>query len=136
MSQINLTSNAAVDYSTLETLLTNQQWREADQETLSVMFQVLPNRDTPDMVGDMSEFPCTDLQTIDQLWVKYSNGHFGFSVQKERWQSLGGKLDEMELLDNTSFDDNFAPTVGWKKDTNFLNSEELDYSWFSCSTTS
>jgi hypothetical protein len=38
-------------------------------------------------------FPCTDLRTIDGLWVKYSNGHFGFSVQKEIYLSVGGKAD-------------------------------------------
>ena len=34
-------------------------------------------------VKNIENFPCQDLRTIDQLWVKYSNGHFGFSVQKE-----------------------------------------------------
>ncbi|MER3590207.1 MAG: hypothetical protein C4322_22685, partial [Mastigocladus sp. ERB_26_1] len=29
------------------------------------------------------EFPCQDLHTIDTLWVKYSQGHFGLSVQKQ-----------------------------------------------------
>ncbi len=33
---------------------------------------------------------CEDLRTIDQLWVKYSNGRFGFSVQKRIWHSIGG----------------------------------------------
>src|SRR5919199_6180295 len=35
---------------------------------------------------EICNFPYTDLCTIDQLWVKYSNGHFGFSVQKCIWQ--------------------------------------------------
>jgi len=38
---------------------------------------------------DIDNFPCEDLRTIDQLWVKYSNGRFGFSVQKRIYQSLG-----------------------------------------------
>lgn len=29
--------------------------------------------------------PVADLQTIDQLWKAYSNGKFGFSVQREMW---------------------------------------------------
>ncbi|CCQ59603.1 GUN4 domain-containing protein, partial [Crocosphaera watsonii] len=36
-------------------------------------------------------FPCEDLRIIDQLWVKYSNGQFGFSVQKQIYMDeLGG----------------------------------------------
>ena len=45
-------------------------------------------------------FPCKDLKTIDKLWIKHSNGHFGFSVQKRIWESLGGpdQLRENYLL--------------------------------------
>lgn len=123
-----LKSDSGIDYSNLQALLAKQQWQEADQETLSVMSKALPNSDAPDMVGDMSQFPCSDLQTIDQLWLEHSSGRFGFSIQKKRWESLGGKLDETELSDNTFFENTFATNVGWKKDTNFLNSQELDYS--------
>ena len=39
-------------------------------------------------------FPCDDLRTIDQLWVHYSNGKFGFSVQKKIYMDeLGGTRD-------------------------------------------
>ncbi|HYX15858.1 MAG TPA: GUN4 domain-containing protein [Nostoc sp.] len=38
----------------------------------------------------IENFPCTDLRTIDRLWVKYSNGHFCFSVQKRIWLECGG----------------------------------------------
>jgi GUN4-like len=27
--------------------------------------------------------PCSDLQAIDRLWVKYSQGKFGYSVQQK-----------------------------------------------------
>ncbi|WP_442950015.1 GUN4 domain-containing protein [Nostoc sp.] len=44
---------------------------------------------------ELLNFPCTDLRTIDRLWVKYSNGHLGFSVHKEIYlsKSVGGKAD-------------------------------------------
>ena len=29
---------------------------------------------------------------INQLWINYSNGKFGFSIQKQIWIELGGKL--------------------------------------------
>ncbi|MBW4600116.1 MAG: GUN4 domain-containing protein [Calothrix sp. FI2-JRJ7] len=31
---------------------------------------------------------CQDVYTIDSLWVKYSGGRFGFSIQKQIWESL------------------------------------------------
>ncbi|MBV9389188.1 MAG: GUN4 domain-containing protein, partial [Chroococcidiopsidaceae cyanobacterium CP_BM_ER_R8_30] len=31
-------------------------------------------------------FPCQELCTIDQLWVNYRKGHFGFSVQRQIWE--------------------------------------------------
>ena len=43
-------------------------------------------------------FPCEDLRTIDQLWVKYSNRHFGFCVQKHIYQSLGGTTQKDEEI--------------------------------------
>jgi hypothetical protein len=38
--------------------------------------------------------PDTTLKNIDQLWVDYSEGNFGFSTQKQIWKSLGGNSDE------------------------------------------
>lgn len=38
---------------------------------------------------EWKDFPCQDLETIDQLWTNYSKGHFGFSVQKTIYQSFG-----------------------------------------------
>ncbi|NJR67007.1 MAG: transcriptional regulator, partial [Leptolyngbyaceae cyanobacterium CRU_2_3] len=42
---------------------------------------------------DIREFPCEDLRVIDRLWVQYSNGRFGFSVQKRIWLEVGGWLE-------------------------------------------
>jgi hypothetical protein len=129
MSEIDLKSDTGADYSKLRDFLKNQQWLEADQETLFIMVKVLPNVDEG-FVGDMSEFPCTDLQTIDQLWVKHSQGHFGFSVQQEIWQNLGGKLKKKDLDDEQEslLSDVFASKVGWKIDDSFINPFELNFS--------
>ena len=42
---------------------------------------------------DIKNFSCQNLRTIDQLWVKYSNGRFGFSVQKKIWQACGSPTE-------------------------------------------
>jgi uncharacterized caspase-like protein len=105
-----LSSERGVDYTKLRDLLAQGKWKEADKETSLVMLKAA-NRETERHLDDESIeiFPCTDLRTIDQLWVKYSNGRFGFSVQKRIWESaggMGGKHD-YEILKK------FSTRVGW-----------------------
>jgi len=86
-----LKSDRGVDYTKLRDLLATGQWKEADEETANKMLQVA-ERTSEGWLSeeDIDRFPCEDLRTIDQLWVKYSKGLFGFSVQKRIYQSLGG----------------------------------------------
>ena len=58
------------------------------------MLQVV-GREKHDRIRDseLRNFPCTDLRTIDSLWIKYSNGRFGFSVQKKIYLEVGGVPD-------------------------------------------
>ena len=86
-----LPSEKGVDYTPLRDLLKAGNWKEADKETLAVMLKCA-GREKEGWLDSNSieKFPCTDLRTIDQLWVKYSNGHFGFSVQKQIWESVNG----------------------------------------------
>ena len=70
------------------------------------------NREKEGFLDSVSieKFTCTDLRTIDQLWIKYSNGRFGFSVQKRIWESVGGKPGDIDYrLLKTKFGDR----VGW-----------------------
>ncbi len=91
-----LPSEKGVDYTQLRDLLKAGNWKEADKETLTAMLKAADREQKGWLDSDSIEkFPCTDLRTIDQLWVKYSNGQFGFSVQKRIWESVGrnyGKL--------------------------------------------
>lgn len=70
---IELKSDVGVDYSNLEKLLQAQNWREADKETRRLMLKVA-NREQQGWLDyeQINNFPCADLRTIDQLWVKYS----------------------------------------------------------------
>lgn len=78
-------------YRQLETLLKGGKWREANEETERVMLEVMGREEEGFLdKEDINNFPCEDLQAIDRLWVEYSDGNFGFSVQKRIYQSLGG----------------------------------------------
>ena len=89
-----LSSDRAIDYTRLRDLLAAGNLKDADYETYLVMLQVV-GREKGDWIRDQEllHFPCTDLRTIDRLWVKYSNGRFGFSVQKKIYLEVGGKPD-------------------------------------------
>jgi hypothetical protein len=71
-----------IDYGQIREILAEGQWIEADKATLSLMLRI-SGRET-----DIEQFPSQALCTIDQLWVKYSSGRFGFSVQKRIWQEV------------------------------------------------
>ncbi|MFN6499969.1 MAG: GUN4 domain-containing protein [Nostoc sp. DedQUE01] len=111
-----LLSEKRVDYTQLRDLLKAGQWEEADRETLAVMLKAT-GREQQGWLNSESlrNFPCTDLRTIDQLWVKYSNGHFGFSVQKGIWESVGKDYEK------------FGDRVGWLRKERWIKYSELTF---------
>ncbi|MDE5110478.1 MAG: GUN4 domain-containing protein, partial [Trichodesmium sp. St7_bin2_1] len=89
-----LVSAVGVDYTKLRNLLVAKNWKEADLETGKRMLEVAGRESQGWLFSeDVENFPCQDLGTIDKLWVKYSGGKFGFSVQKQIYQDLGGTKD-------------------------------------------
>ncbi|GCE62936.1 ycf53-like protein [Microcystis aeruginosa NIES-4285] len=113
---IQLKSAKGIDYRNLEDLLKRQQWKEADEETARVMLQVA-NRTKEGWlrVEDIDNFPCEDLRTIDQLWVKYSGGRFGFSVQAKIYRELGGTREYNERVWYA-----FGDRVGWRVNNSWI----------------
>jgi predicted NACHT family NTPase len=106
-----------LQYSQLAKYLMKGEWKRANEETLKVMLQVARKENQGYLdVEAIDNFPCEDLRIIDTLWVSASNGHFGFSVQKEIYQSLGGKREYNEKVWN-----DFCDHVGWKKESLFKN---------------
>jgi serine/threonine protein kinase len=104
-----LRSDKGVDYSKLRDYLKAGMWCEADEETERVMCKAAGREKERWLYPeDIDNFPCTDLRTIDKLWVKYSEGRFGFSVQKRIYQSLGGTR-EFDTQIRKAFED----CVGW-----------------------
>jgi predicted NACHT family NTPase len=115
-----------VGYNKLEDYLKNQQWQKADRETSRVMLQTMGKEENGYLTlasNDIENFPCADLRKIDQLWVKYSKGKFGFSVQKKIYQSLGSTKDYDSKVWET-----FGDKVGWRKGGKWLYYNELTFS--------
>ncbi|NEP79746.1 MAG: hypothetical protein F6K39_17185, partial [Okeania sp. SIO3B3] len=113
-----------INYTQLESFLAAEKWQKADAETREIMLKIL-GRETREWEGkaEIEKFPCTDLSIIDKLWIKYSNGRFGFSVQKEIWQNIGGKSD----ADYQTYM-RFVEEVGWRRNESWLSWFDLNFS--------
>ena len=98
----NLLSAVGVDYTNLQHLLAGQKWKEADWETWVVLCQALGKR-TKGYIhpNEIESLPCADLNTINTLWVKYSGGKFGYTVQKQIYDKFDGNYGK------------FCEQVGW-----------------------
>ncbi|MGB7712175.1 MAG: GUN4 domain-containing protein [Microcoleus sp.] len=101
---------AKADYTKLEQLLDAGKWKEADGETANKMLEVAGRQQEGELrVEDVENFSCPDLRAMDRLWVKYSDGRFGFSVQKKIHQSLGGTKEYNEKVSIAYYE-----AIGWK----------------------
>lgn len=88
-----LPSAKGVNYRPLKSLLEHKKWEASDKETQKIIGILLrdpvyqsqnpllypsDNRST-----DIQKLPCTDLLTIDRLWLNYSQNRYGFSIQTQ-----------------------------------------------------
>jgi serine/threonine protein kinase len=120
---VKLISAKGVDYRKLDRLLASGKWKEADEETANKMLEVAERPSESWLrVENIDQFPCEDLRTIDQLWVKYSNGLFGFSVQKRIYQSLGGtRKYDREIWEA------YGDRVGWRVNNLWLDYDHIKF---------
>ncbi|MCL2926718.1 MAG: GUN4 domain-containing protein [Trichodesmium sp. MAG_R01] len=119
-----LVSAAGVDYTRLYELLAARRWKEADYETYQRMIEVVGRESQGWLrIEDTKNFPSQDLGIIDKLWLRYSNGMFGFSVQKQVYQSLGGT----QGYDQKVVED-FGDKVGWRLEGEWLSYDGLTVS--------
>jgi serine/threonine protein kinase len=97
-----LNSAVGVDYHRLRDLLAGKKWEKADTETWAMMCQALSKPINSYLFSsDLEKLPCEDLQIIDKLWVKYSQGRFGFTVQQQIYESVDGDYGQ------------FSAAIGW-----------------------
>jgi hypothetical protein len=124
---LTLPTRTLQDYTNLRDLLTAKKWKEADEETTQLMLKCA-NREKEGSLNafDCRDFPQEELRIIDQLWLKYSQNRFGFSVQKKIWvdNCNWGKLGDLPDLDAYC---KLADKVGWRKGENWLNHSELTF---------
>lgn len=116
-AQTSWQSEVGMDYSQLDQFLAAGRWQEADEYTWLVMLIVV-SREAEGWLRleDIENFPCVDLQAIDQLWTEYSGKRFGLNVQRRILSSLENNYTD------------FCDRVGWRQQENWLNYDELSFS--------
>ncbi|MEO1069927.1 MAG: GUN4 domain-containing protein, partial [Cyanobacteria bacterium J06638_6] len=121
-----LSSEKGVDYRKLRNLLKAGKWKEADQETGRCMLEALGRKENDYIHSEeLQNFPCADLRTIDALWVKYSKGKWGFSVQKRIYVECGAKLNGKYPGDEIWYE--FCRRVGWRKGDSYVSYSNLTF---------
>ncbi|MGB3239905.1 MAG: GUN4 domain-containing protein [Geitlerinemataceae cyanobacterium] len=118
-------------YEKLQKLLAAGKWREADEETALVILKIA-NPEEKSLtflveagwlrVEDINHFSCEDLREMDRLWIEYSNSRFGFCVQRQIYQELGGTQE----FDRAVWEA-FGDRVGWRKEGKWLSWRDLTF---------
>ena len=101
-----VTSGQGLDYTALQQALIRQDFEEADRLTSEHLRQLAGPAAQKRGYVYYSEVPpmaSVDLQTLDRLWVSFSQGRFGFSVQLRLLRSLGNRWEQL------------WPRIGWKE---------------------
>jgi hypothetical protein len=100
-------SERSIDYAPLQESLVKQDFQEADRINMIKLCE-LAGEDAVRRkwlyFTEVEQFPSVDLQTIDLLWRSYSEGKFGFSIQRRIWLGLSQNWEKL------------WPRLGWKQD--------------------
>jgi len=101
-----VSSAQGIDYAPLQRALIRQEYEQADRLTSEILRQLAGPGAVKRGYVYYSEVPpmaAVDLESLDRLWLTYSQGRFGFSVQLRLLRSVAGRW---ELL---------WPRLGWKQ---------------------
>lgn len=111
-----LPSDVGLDYHDLWNALRRRQWEIGDRLTHQLLCRAARGTSGGHLgPRDIEALPCTDLQTLDYLWRRYSGDRFGFSVQQQLYQQAGRDYPL------------FCATVGWKLSASRSPSLEFTY---------
>lgn len=113
-------------YTRLEALLAAHEWKSADRLTTQIILResnwgvstwkmwgvALLTGKLTGWYEPIKQYPCDDLQTLDSLWLKYSDGQFGLSVQRQMFERIAAQFkDEFKTFDA------FMNEVEWDRPT-------------------
>ena len=120
----------------LDYLMQEKIWREADRKNWEFIATSVGEEPYYLSTNAARKIKCKDLKQLDNLWVKNSQGHFGYSVQKKIYLSTGNSLDVDRLYrlradryrypwNEEGYYDKFVESVGWKRGVKWLMYSKL-----------
>jgi hypothetical protein len=92
------TSARGIDYAPLQRLLILQDYEQADRLTSEILRQLAGAAAVQRgyvYYSEVAAMPSADLDSLDRLWVCFSRGRFGFSVQGRLLKNLAGRWDRL-----------------------------------------
>ncbi|AKG22815.1 hypothetical protein IJ00_17420 [Calothrix sp. 336/3] len=118
----------------LNELLQMKKWEEADKETAKIIRMIgqqnLPHdnyykKNSPKYIvqDHIKVIPNNYLKDIDNCWIKYSYGQFGFSIQKDILQEIlqdKKYTNSHYYLYSSQIIEKFGDLVGWRKEKDWL----------------
>lgn len=109
----------------LRDLLAEGNFKAADQETANILFGAINKSFDTITPDDIETFPVAPLRIVDRLWRKYSNDHFGLSIQLNIYRELGGDLNTLIAQDAALFLQ-FCDRIGWRQNGKFITTEDWE----------
>ncbi len=106
LSWFSAPSDVGFDYSPLQKYLLNESYEDADRFTSSKLRELAGEEAVKRgyvYFSEVDSIPESDLSTLNKLWIVYSRGKFGFTVQAKILDSVGGRYDKL------------WPRIGWKE---------------------
>jgi hypothetical protein len=105
----------------LEKLLERGELKAADHETKRLLLE-LAGREKDGWLRpeDVKNFSPVALSTIDQLWIKHSDGRFGFSVQRRIWHKLACNSSANTSIQTIS-ENKFGQATRWRSGDMWLS---------------
>ncbi|MCG5057262.1 MAG: GUN4 N-terminal ARM-like repeat domain-containing protein [Limnoraphis sp. WC205] len=110
---------AEADYSHLQTLLAQQDFQEADKLTLQKLCELAGQAAVERKwvyFSEVKRFSTADLHTLDLFWRIYSEGKFGYSVQRQLWLGVGRNWEKL------------WPKIGWRQNGNWTRYPQ-EFTW-------
>lgn len=96
----------------LVTLLEAEEWQAADRVTQSLLLAAVNQSRVGHLNAlTLAQLPCQVLHDLDYLWVRASQGNFGFSVQQRLYYQLDQQFDPTHY--NLLNPHPFFQQVGW-----------------------
>ncbi|MEB3341168.1 GUN4 domain-containing protein [Okeania sp.] len=108
-----------IDYNHLQIKLAHQDFLEADKLTMQKLCELAGEGSRKRKwlyFSEVDNIPIPDMQTINTLWLVYSEGKFGYSVQREMWLAVGKNWDKL------------LPKIGWKNGNSWSRYPN-DFTW-------